>query len=193
MIYLTADWHLNHVDIIEWCNRPFEDCEHMEKEIINRYLSMVSNSDDVIFLGDIFWNIRFNRMKSILETLPGNKYLAKGNHDTYSSERYAEVGFKKVRENCIIHAEEGCITVNDRDFMILTNSEENIKHDYYLYHDPANSQMNRDKRYICGHIHDLFIKQKNVINVGVDVWDYCPVSLLEIENIFDEKGLLNSL
>lgn len=32
---------------------------------------------------------------------------------------------------------------------------------------------------VCGHIHELFQVVDNVVNVGVDVWDYKPVKLDE--------------
>ena len=49
-----------------------------------------------------------------------------------------------------------------------------------MVHDPAESQVRRDRVFLVGHVHDLFKICKNAINVGVDVWDYRPVSLADL-------------
>jgi calcineurin-like phosphoesterase family protein len=51
----------------------------------------------------------------------------------------------------------------------------------FLAHDPAWATAIPDGvNMFCGHIHELFKLVKNskhkVLNVGVDVWDYTPVS-----------------
>ena len=33
---------------------------------------------------------------------------------------------------------------------------------------------------LCGHVHDRWKTQDGVINVGVDVWDFKPVSIKQI-------------
>lgn len=38
-----------------------------------------------------------------------------------------------------------------------------------------------DKAWMCGHIHGLFKAVKKVLNVGVDVWDFKPVSWEEAD------------
>ena len=53
--------------------------------------------------------------------------------------------------------------------------------DFIFNHDPAIHCMFPNKIIICGHVHNLFKVQKNVINVGVDVWDYKPVSFEQLK------------
>jgi calcineurin-like phosphoesterase family protein len=173
MIYFTADWYLKHKNIIKYCDRPFDNCDQMQQEIIWRYHQTVGHNDEVIFIGDIFWTTKLDYMRSLLTALPGKKYLIRGNHDTATTTKYKKAGFVSVEDS----------------FMVLTYKE----HDYHLCHDPALSQMNRNKRYLCGHVHDLFIKQKNVINVGVDVWNWHPVAITDIDALFDVSGFEHSL
>lgn len=51
--WLTSDLHFWHKNICKYCNRPFETIEQMNKEIINRYNSVVSEDDTVFILGDL--------------------------------------------------------------------------------------------------------------------------------------------
>jgi calcineurin-like phosphoesterase family protein len=52
---------------------------------------------------------------------------------------------------------------------------------WHLLHNPAESLSTN---VICGHVHHLWkvqkIKDRIVVNVGVDVWDYKPVSINQI-------------
>jgi calcineurin-like phosphoesterase family protein len=108
-------------------------------------------------------------MKKILSSLPGIKHLIRGNHDTASTEEYIRAGFDTVYTFCTI-------------------SLPGLSAPLTLVHDPAFSQMDRSQQYLCGHVHDLFRVQKNVINVGVDVWNFCPVSSVEIKEIIKRKN-----
>ncbi len=171
MIYLTADWHLGHAGIIQSCKRPFEDCAQMQFAILDCYKEAVKPNDDVVFVGDIFWDTKLPYMKSVLDSLPGDKHLVKGNHDNATVTKYIKAGFKTVEK-----------------VSTVLNWQLN---NYHIYHDPAFSQINRKDRYICAHIHDLFLLQKNVINVGVDVWNWYPVPITLIDWYFNNYGLEN--
>jgi calcineurin-like phosphoesterase family protein len=52
MIFVTADLHLNHCNIIKYCNRPFKTVEEMNKTLINNWNSKVTKEDVVFHLGD---------------------------------------------------------------------------------------------------------------------------------------------
>ena len=158
MIYFTADQHFGHANIIKWCNRPFENNQHMDKEIIKRYNSLVTEEDTVYFLGDLTLH-KHDIVGNLLKRLKGIKHLILGNHDSLKPFDYVELGFTTIHTALEIFTEMG---------------------NYILVHDPAISQFDRNRMFLCGHIHDLFVKQKNCINVGVDVWDFYPVSLKRI-------------
>lgn len=77
MIYLTADSHLGHDNIIKYAKRPFSSCEEMDKVIISRWNEIVRKDDLVYHLGDF----SFKDPSYYLDKLNGNKILIKGNHD----------------------------------------------------------------------------------------------------------------
>ena len=51
-IFLTADLHLGHANIIRYCGRPYRDINEMNEDLIRRWNSVVTDNDRVFFLGD---------------------------------------------------------------------------------------------------------------------------------------------
>lgn len=78
MVYFTGDEHYGHRNVIKYCNRPFQDVEEMDREIIKRHNEVVSDNDIVYHLGD--FSLKKNRSK-YLEQLKGKHIFIKGNHD----------------------------------------------------------------------------------------------------------------
>ena len=51
-IWFTADFHLNHSNILRYCNRPFPDVEEMNQGILGQINRCVKTNDILYFLGD---------------------------------------------------------------------------------------------------------------------------------------------
>lgn len=170
--WFTADQHFDHEKVIEYCNRPFAKLRMMNNEITRRYREVIKPEDMVYFVGDLSLrgpeNFGYYR-RLLTKTLPGRKILILGNHDGLKPFAYVEAGFESVHTSLIIQ---------DWD----TN-------EYVLNHDPASSCIDRhlppgqQRIWLCGHIHELFKTCKNVINVGVDAWNFYPVSFNQIYDL----------
>jgi calcineurin-like phosphoesterase family protein len=52
-IYFTADLHLDHANIIRYCNRPFQDVQEMNECLIKNWNSCIQPNDQVYILGDL--------------------------------------------------------------------------------------------------------------------------------------------
>lgn len=94
-IYFISDLHLSHNNIIKYCNRPYENVEDMNNDIIKRWNSVVSKNDTVWVLGDIGLGKKEN-IKKLLLQLNGHKKLIMGNHDRWNPHFYEECGFEFV-------------------------------------------------------------------------------------------------
>lgn len=149
--WATADEHYNHAKIIEYCNRPFIDLREMNNDTINNHNSVVGNDDIVYHVGDFAFG-RFEDIKRIVDRLNGIHILILGSHDDLKPFTYVKAGFQSIHTS-----------------LQLSN--------IVLAHDPAVATVARQTTFLCGHVHGLFQIAGNVINVGVDVRNFCPVEI----------------
>ena len=154
--YFTSDLHFCHENIIKYCKRPFRNIEHMHKELIKRWNARITPEDTVIHVGDFGFSKNAFAMK---DRLNGNIIFIKGNHDRNNK--------IKTRIASLVFQIEG--------------------HLYNVVHDPAYANVNYEIN-ITGHVHDKWeikrIKKgyafTDCINVGVDVWNFYPITYEEI-------------
>lgn len=171
MRFFTSDWHFFHKQIIGYCNRPFKDEKEMRQVLINNYNETVKKDDTCFVIGDVamLGTSQWEHLKGVIQQLNGTKHLIFGNHDDFKWQRYVDIGFTTVHS-------------------ALWLREDNV--DIVMAHDPSvYCTLNPDTVLLCGHIHTLFksLPDQNVVNVGVDMWDYKPVN---IDQIRKELGLI---
>lgn len=164
--YFTADYHLGHQNsngggIIEYCNRPYKNVEAMNRSIIDNHNSIVKPEDTVFHIGDFcFKNIDANINRSVeFEKLLNGKIIhIQGNHDNNNSTK------------CILYG--GLINY--------------YGHEMWMVHDPKYFNKNY-KINLVGHVHTAWKTQERdgvlLINVGVDVNNYRPISGKTIHKI----------
>lgn len=100
-IFIIADTHLNHRNIIQYCDRPFSSVEEMNKTIINNWNSVVGKYDIVYVLGD-FALCGKDKIIELGNLLNGRKRLILGNHDGASLDTYHAAGFEYIYNHSII-------------------------------------------------------------------------------------------
>jgi len=168
--FFTADLHMGHANIIRYTNRPFKDVHEMNETIIKNWNARVQEGDQVFHVGDFcFRNSEGGKVGEGLthkalyyfERLNGNIIYIKGNHDRNNSVR----------------------TLVER--IVIKYGPHYIN----LVHDPNNYDDNFAINFV-GHVHEkwkfrrAFLpdadKYVDLINVGVDVWDFKPVTFEEI-------------
>lgn len=78
-VWLSADLHLGHQRVIDYCRRPFSDAPSMDGALV-RQLRKVSADEWLILVGDLAMG---NHLLSLplLRQIPGRKVLVLGNHD----------------------------------------------------------------------------------------------------------------
>ncbi len=175
MNFFTADEHYGHDEIITHCRRPFRNNQVMTREIIKRHNSVVKEEDTVYHIGDFAFAgpDRATYVESLLRRLKGQHVLILGNHDRIDALKYVNIGFQSAHTSFIIGFEG---------------------HTFVMAHDPSiwNCVSNMDPLpiFIHGHIHNVWksIVSKKMVNVGVDVWDFCPVSFEQILKELNIKG-----
>ena len=167
MYYYTADNHLGHKNVIEMCNRPFEDISDMNEQMIQRWNAKVKGNDIVYIIGDMFF--RCLNPEDILKRLKGKKRLVLGNHDgSWISKVDLKMYFDSV---------ENMVEFSDGERGLT------------LCHYPLLTWKHAKKNYmIHGHIHNdtsadywsLIKVRERVLNAGVDINNFEPVSFEEL-------------
>lgn len=164
-IWLISDLHLNHRNIIEYCNRPFSSVEEMNRELIKNWNSVVKNSDRVFCLGDFCLSGK-DKVIELGNKLNGRKTLILGNHDSCSLKTYYNAGFEMVSKYSI------CLEYKK---IILSHKPiEYIPFGFINIH---------------GHIHNKKIKEftdsKGYFNVSADCINFTPICLDSIIKIME--------
>ena len=68
-VWFSADAHYGHKRIIEYCDRPFESVDEMDRALIENWNEVVQPEDDVYFLGDFTLNFKY--VKEVVPLLRG--------------------------------------------------------------------------------------------------------------------------
>ena len=187
--FFTSDQHFSHARINELAGRPFSSVEEMNETIIERWNERITDGDLVFVLGDVVMGTFVESIK-LIERLNGVKLLIPGNHDrvhpTYqisdkkrveAYELYRSVGFR------ILPLTTFYTTGTGIPFMLSHFPYEGDSHDQDR-HVEYRPERNPDIEWLVhGHVHEKWKINGKQINVGVDVWDFYPVSYDEIQNL----------
>jgi calcineurin-like phosphoesterase family protein len=78
-ILYVADLHFTHKNIIKYEDRPYDNVDDMDDDMISKWNNKVNDDDLVIILGDLGRSL--SKLKEIIPRLKGRKALIIGNHD----------------------------------------------------------------------------------------------------------------
>lgn len=92
-VFLIADTHFSHRNIITYENRPFKDTDEMDEYMIKKWNETVSENDLVFHLGDVCI-CGAKKAEEMLLRLNGRKILILGNHDHFSKSKWRKLGFE---------------------------------------------------------------------------------------------------
>jgi calcineurin-like phosphoesterase family protein len=128
----------------------------MNSEMIKRWNLRVKPGHNVFIVGDFKFGSNGPNVHELCQQLNGNKIFIRGNHDKNN-------GLNTILEYAIIKT-YGKVIV--------------------LAHKPEDALMHMESGGIdmafVGHVHHNWKFKKNMVNVGVDVWDFYPVDAKQI-------------
>ena len=178
-VFFTSDTHWGHVNILEFCNRPYKNVEEMNYRLIDNWNKKVPADGLVFHLGDFAWG-GYPFWKNIRDQLNGKIILIKGNHDEKNlTTTGAQELFEHVAYQMKIRVEGRAIYLNHNPFLCYGGT----------YRDPKGLVYQA-----FGHVHSgpgakgLDVERLGVLfptqyDVGVDNNNYEPISWAE----FNEK------
>lgn len=169
MKYYISDLHLDHQAVLKFDGRPFKTLEEMAEVVRERWTAKVTDEDEVYILGDFIMRDA-DLGERFLSSVPGKKFLVRGNHDTVEVD-----GFESV---------ESMMTIEDEGRRV------------FLCHYPV--AVHCDTYHLYGHVHYLFgafMRHSNLLNLQNSYnacctnWDFTPVSLSEILKMTDTRNV----
>lgn len=190
MRFFTADLHLGHTNIISFCNRPFASVDAMNAALLANWTDTVGDDDEIWVLGDVAMG-RIAETLPTIGSLPGRKHLVPGNHDRcwpghdrlrpQDEEMYIDVGFEIHPES--VSFQLGEVPVTACHFPVAGDSQ---AEDRFGDHRP---EVPADTWLLHGHVHQSWQTNGRQINVGVDVWNFRPVSEEVLLDLMQEEPL----
>lgn len=179
--FFTADLHLGHENAATRF-RSFPSAARMNEVIIDNWNSVVRPTDTVWLLGDAVMGI-FDENVHLLGELNGTIALVPGNHDrihpAYRDDRPGKkdeyrLAYSRYVTVCDLHvAFQGMV----------------MSHFPYVGDHTDEDRYREFRPFDCGqillhgHVHDLWKVNGRQINVGVDVHDFAPISLSEVQTL----------
>ena len=152
MIWFTADTHFAHTNIIKYCKRPFANTDEMDDTIIKNINAVVQPQDTLYHLGDFaFRDVCNYRRRIHCQTI----HFIMGNHDKFKTED--RKCFSSIHQMHQIHYNKQTIVLNHYGMRVWNKSHHGSIH-------------------LFGHSHGELPPLGKSMDVGVDCWDFKPIS-----------------
>lgn len=179
-VWYTSDWHLGHLNIIRFDQRPFHSLQEMADILVQNYNALVGPKDVVYFVGDMGWGKTLD-LANALARMNGFKILIPGNHDN----KLVKGLFDLVQYKAVVEIGGQLVSISHCPLMGVKredwcdanwHGEDRLGKIY--------SVEDKGQFHLHGHIHsDQFNKTRGrQFDVGVRANDYFPVSGEEIAN-----------
>ena len=169
MIYFTSDLHLGHNNMLKFRDRPFENVEEMNEQLLKNINDICTKRDTLFILGDISYHQNTKETEEQLSMLNPQLILIRGNHD----KQYKESLFAKVMDYCEIKVYHRKIVMSHYPFAEWNGSHNGAIH-------------------LHGHQHNyedynISMRDQGILryDVGIDANHGMPVSVYDIFRFFD--------
>lgn len=189
--FFTADLHFGHVRIIELCNRPFDSVEEMNETLVDNWNDKVTDEDIVWILGDLALG-KLDDSLAYVAMLKGDKRLIPGNHDRVWGGYSKKNGVVKPEDTARYEAAglkiygRGEPFVHENGWTLCHFPDIGDSHDGDRFTSWRPAPPRKPGVIVHGHVHEKWLTNGPRINVGVDVWDFEPVSEDEVASLAED-------
>lgn len=166
--YFTSDTHFGHAKILVLGDgRPFKSIEEHDEEIIRRWNQVVQPKDEVYHLGDFCFAQNWSPWR---DRLNGKIHIVWGNHDHTTQQKRnrdlfaSHADLRRIKAQPVPNGEVVEITLCHYAMRVWNKSHHGTWH-------------------LFGHEHGFFERFPavgNSFDVGVDVWNFTPISLTQV-------------
>jgi calcineurin-like phosphoesterase family protein len=155
-VLFTADTHFGHGGALGLYRRPFAGVAAMDAALIERWNRVVAPTDDIYHLGDFAVRQKPERIAALLQALHGRKHLVTGNNDGAA----------------VLEARGWCSV---QPYLELNTEGMRLVLCHYALR--TWRHIGKGALNLHGHSHGRLKPLARQYDVGVDVWNYQPVSL----------------
>jgi calcineurin-like phosphoesterase family protein len=156
MLFFTSDTHFGHGGALGFYKRPFASLAEMDRAMVERWNAVVGPEDEVWHLGDFAIKPQPGRVDELLASMHGRKHLVAGNNDPEGTRRAP--GWVSVADYAELRVDDTLLVLCHYPFR-------------------AWNGMGKGAVNLHGHSHGRGKRLTRQIDVGVDVWDFRPVTL----------------
>ncbi len=175
MIWFTSDTHFGHTNVLDFCNRPWDSVEEMNKALVDNINAYVAPTDTLYHLGDFSFKMTVENARELRRHIRcQNIHWIPGNHDKDWSQPSVSGTFKVEPQIAVLK---------------LENGQKVVMCHYPIMDWPG---LGHGAIHLHGHIHapfeyNLWNRDMRLLryDVGVDANHYRPVSLDEILHFFE--------
>lgn len=157
--WFTSDTHWGHKNIIRHCDRPFSSIEEMDELLIQNWNAHIEDNTTIYHLGDFSFRASVDYAQEVLGRLNGRIHLVVGNHDHKDVLKFSRWESVSNLKSIKYHKQK----------IILCH-----------YAMRSWDGKHRGSWHLFGHSHGQLMDRGKATDVGVDCWDYRPVSFWEL-------------
>ena len=171
--FYCADLHLDHAMILRHAKRPFETVDEQLKTIISRFNERLTKGSVLYILGDTCLRNHGTVLYFLHNIVCKNVHLIFGNHD------------KKTKVGQLSQ------WASVSDIKDVTDGKDKV----ILCHYPMAvwNKKHHGSYHLHGHSHGNYVGTGNICDVGVDCWNFYPVTLEEVKNRIKERKVVTNV
>jgi len=185
--FFTSDSHYGHANIIKYCNRPFASVEEMDNTLIHNWNAVVRPEDTVYHLGD--FAVGGGPAAPYLRRLNGTIYFCLGNHDKRLRfiKAYLDIELELQDHFAGSYLNDDKVKFGIPYLREVTVEKQEIVLCHYAMKVWNGSHKGSWQLY--GHSHGTLPDDPNSLScdVGVDCWNYYPVSMEQLRDKMKTK------
>jgi calcineurin-like phosphoesterase family protein len=185
--FFTSDTHFGHANIIRYCKRPFASVEEMDNTLIHNWNAVVRPEDTVYHLGD--FAVGGGPAAPYLRRLNGTIYFCLGNHDKRLRfiKAYLDIELELQDHFAGSYLNDDKVKFGIPYLREVTVEKQEIGLCHYAMKVWNGSHKGSWQLY--GHSHGTLPDDPNSLScdVGVDCWNYFPVSMEQLRDKMKTK------
>jgi len=164
MDFFTADWHLDHENIIRFSKRPFTDTEEMGRTIIRNLNEAVGPDDRLFMLGDVTAGRTDCYDRWLNQITCRNRFLFPGNHDKDLKALAKYFEFLPIPYGYHVYRERDQVTILHHHAMRVW------------------PRAHHGAWHLYGHSHGNLpnLPGAAAFDIGVDCWNFKPLSYAQV-------------